>query len=85
MGIQKNFLNRGKNYKPKFTQIIRFHLWKTSAVLKKDHSLGDYKYWEEMNWLSKEYYYPIKINLVQKILLRIILIIIRKKIKRAVQ
>jgi multimeric flavodoxin WrbA len=76
----KTLLNRGKNYKPKFTQVLRFHLWKTSAIMKKNLYLGDYRYWEEKKWLDKDYYYPIKINIIQKIILKIIQKIIRKKI-----
>ena len=78
----KYFLSRGKNYKPKFTQILRFNLWKTSAIMKKDYYPGDYQYWEEKKWLDREYYYPVKTNLVQKILLNIIQKKIKKKIER---
>ena len=42
----KNLLNRGKNYKPKFAQILRFNLWKISAILKKYLYPGDFQYWE---------------------------------------
>lgn len=80
----KNLLNRGKTYKPKFTQILRFNLWKTSAVMKKDIYPGDYRYWEEKGWLDKDYYYPIKINAIQKIILKIIQKKIRKKIEQTV-
>ena len=80
----KNLLNRGKNYKPKFTQILRFNLWKTSAILKKNIYPGDYQYWEEKRWLDKDYYYPIKINTIQKLMLKIVKKAIRKKIKKAV-
>ncbi len=80
----KNLLNRGKNYKPKFTQILRFSLWKTSAIMKKKLYLGDYQYWEEKGWLDKDYYYPIKINAIQKIILKIIQKKIRKKIEKTV-
>jgi len=80
----KNLLNRGENYKPKFTQILRFNLWKTSAIMKKNIYPGDYKYWEENGWLDKDYYYPIKINIIQKILLKIIQKKIRKKIEKTV-
>ncbi len=80
----KNYLSRGKNYKPKFTQILRFNLWKTSAIMKKDYYPGDYQYWEEKRWLDKEYYYPVKMNLVQKILLKVIQKRIRRKIERTV-
>ena len=80
----KNFLNRGKNYKPKFTQVLRFNLWKTSAIMKKNLYPGDYQYWEEKGWLDKDYYYPIKINTIQKIILEIIQKIIRRKIGKTV-
>ncbi len=80
----KDFLSRGKNYKPKFTQILRFNLWKISAIMKKDYYPGDYQYWKEKGWLDKEYYYPVTINSVQKILLQIIQKKIRRKIKRTV-
>ncbi len=80
----KNLLNRGKNYKPKFTQILRFNLWKTSAIMKKNIYPGDYQYWEEKGWLDKDYYYPIKINSIQKIALKIIQKKIRKKIEKPI-
>ncbi|MCK5538355.1 MAG: flavodoxin family protein, partial [Bacteroidales bacterium] len=47
----KELLSRGKNYKPKFTQIVRFHLWKISAVSKREIYPGDYEYWKEKGWL----------------------------------
>ncbi|MCP4130445.1 MAG: flavodoxin family protein [bacterium] len=80
----KDFLSRGKNYKPKFTQVLRFNLWKISAIMKKEYYPGDYQYWEEKRWLDKEYYYPVKINSVQKILLKIIRKKIRRKLEKAV-
>ncbi len=80
----KNLLNRGKYYKPKFTQIIRFNLWKISATLKKNLYPGDFQYWQEKGWLDKDYYYPIQINLIQKILLKILKRKLRKKIEKSV-
>ncbi len=79
----KDLLNRGKNYKPKFTQVLRFNLWKISAIMKKDYYPGDYQYWVEKGWLDKEYYYPVTLNSVQKILLQIIQKMIRRKIERS--
>ncbi len=80
----KKLLSRGTNYKPKFTQIIRFNLWKNSAVLKKNLYPGDYDYWKEKGWLDKDYFYPIKMNLFQKLILKIIIKKIRNKIENAV-
>lgn len=80
----KNLLNRGHHYKPKFTQIVRFNLWKMSAILKKDSYPGDFQYWEEKEWLDKDYYYPIKINSIQKIVLKIIKSKLRSKIEKGV-
>ena len=80
----KNLLDRGKNYKPKFTQIVRFNLWKISAISKKNLYPGDFQHWEEKGWLDKEYYYPIKINPIQKIILKILKKKLRKKIEKAV-
>lgn len=77
----KVLLSRGKNYKPQFTQILRFNLWKISATMKKDLYPGDYQYWEEKGWLNKEYYYPVKMNPIQKISLKII----REKIRRKIE
>jgi hypothetical protein len=80
----KELLSRGINYKPKLAQILRFNLWKISAELKKDNYPGDYDYWQDKGWLDKDYYYPIKINLFQKIILKIMIRKIRNKIKKAV-
>ncbi len=80
----KDSLSRGKNYKPKFTQILRFNLWKTSAIMKRDLYPGDYQYWNKREWLTQHYYYPVKINPVQKIFLHIFRRKIRKKIEGSV-
>jgi len=80
----KDALSTGKNYNPKFTQVLRFNLWKNKAIISKDFYPGDYKHWEENDWLDKEYYYPIKMNIAKRLFLKIILRKIKKKILNSI-
>jgi multimeric flavodoxin WrbA len=73
-------INLGNRYKPSFIQLIRFNLWKTKAMLSKDFYPGDYQYWVDKEWLTKDYYYPVKINFFHKAVLKVITKIIRRKI-----
>lgn len=63
-------LNRGEHYQPKFTQIVRFNAWKIKNNLSKDIYPEDARYWVENGWTESDYYYPIKINPIQRVLLK---------------
>ena len=80
----KRLLNRGRNYQPKLAQILRFNLWKMSAIQKKEYYPGDYQYWVDKEWLGKDYYYPIRISLFQKIVIKLAKKKIRRKIEKAI-
>ncbi len=70
--IFKDALAKGGEYKPKFTQIVRFNLWRLKALKSKEKYPGDYNYWALSDLLHADYFYPIKLKKLEKILLKII-------------
>jgi len=65
-------LGRGEEYQPSFTQIIRFNAWKVKNIRSKDIYPKDYNYWKEKGWLESDYYYPIKLSGLKKLIIKLI-------------
>ncbi len=68
----KSALLKGKEYKPKFTQLIRFNLWRLKAFKSKEKYPGDYEYWSRSDLVDADYFYTVKISLVKKMILKLI-------------
>lgn len=68
----KKSLDKGKGYKPKFTQLVRFNLWREKALCSRDVYPGDYAYWSSEELINTDYFYPVKINRVKRVLLKVI-------------
>lgn len=68
----KKALDKEKNYKPSFTQLIRFNLWRIKGLKSKDVYQGDYQYWSRSDLIKADYFYPVKINGIKRLLIKII-------------
>jgi len=73
-------LNYPQNYSPTLNQLIGFEVQK--ALAKYLNGL-DTKYWEEMNWMDKPYYYKCRVNIIKSTISRTIGSIIQKNMKKA--
>lgn len=73
---------------PSIASLQFFHKLKTKINLHKEKLPYDYQYWQNKGWLEQEYFYPVKINLIKKIIgklpIRIIMIVMRIKLGKAV-
>jgi len=76
----KDSLAKGKEYKPKFTQIIRFNLWRTKALKSKEVYPGDFQYWSDSSLINSDYFYPVKLNWIKKIIIRLVKVRIQRLI-----
>ena len=56
-------LNTPQNYSPSLNELIGFEVQKSLAAY-----LGglDAEYWQKMNWMTRSYFYPCKINPVKR-------------------
>lgn len=79
----KKSLDKGERYEPKFTQLVRFNLWREKALSSKDFYPGDYAYWSREDLINANYFYPIKINRVRKVLLKVIKYRLNQLIKKS--
>lgn len=68
-----NSLTANAPIKPSLIKLISFNLQKY-AFFNADKTLADYKYWENKGWLknNSEYYYPVKINFIKKLICKFI-------------
>lgn len=57
---------------PKFSQLVRFNVWKLKNTYSKDIYPGDFSYWKENGWFEADYYYPVKLKPFQKFRLQLI-------------
>lgn len=62
-----NALQQEEYFQPSLMQIIRFRGWQTKSKLSKESYKADYQYWKDNNWLDAEYYYPVKLSPVKKL------------------
>lgn len=79
----KKALEKGREYKPKFTQIIRFNLWRIKALKSKEIYPGDYKYWSREEIIHADYFYPISLCPFKKLFIKIIKAKITRKIDKS--
>lgn len=79
--VFKFSLETGNQQKPYFRQSILFNVWKTRAIISKDKSPYDYEYWVENGWLDADYFYPTKVNLFSKLVVKLFKKLLIKRLK----
>ncbi|WP_430882485.1 flavodoxin family protein [Fusibacter sp. JL216-2] len=77
-------LNREKFYQPSFSQIVRFKGWQAKNKHSKESYREDYNYWKEKGWFESDYYYPIKLDGLKKIMIKLISMRINSVISRKI-
>jgi multimeric flavodoxin WrbA len=53
---------------PRLSDIVFFNKLKTKITIHKDRFPADYQYWQNKGWLEADYFFPAKINSIQKII-----------------
>ena len=73
---------------PGIGDIIFFNKLKTKIKIHKSRFAADYEYWKNKGWLDADYFFPAKINFIQKVIgalpVKLIKITLRKKLGAAV-
>lgn len=67
----KSSMEAGNQQRPYFKQALVFKVWQTRSIVTKDKNPGVYKYWMENGWIDTDYFYPTKIMLSSKIIIKI--------------
>ncbi len=57
---------------PTLKQLMRFTVWKTRAIVSKELYPNDYIYWEERNWIEKDFFTSVSIPLYKKIIMKLL-------------
>lgn len=69
---------------PNLSDIVFFNKLKTKITMHKDRFPADYEYWQNKGWLETDYFFPAKINSIQKLIgslpVKLIKIMLRKKL-----
>lgn len=71
-------LAKGKEYEPKFSQIVRFNLWRIKALKSQDVYPGDFRYWSNDFLTNSNYFYPVKVSWIKNMLIKLIKIRLNK-------
>ena len=66
--ITDDLLSEGKP-RPSVKELFIFNKWKHKAMYHKKYYPGDFQFWEEKGWFDKDFYYPVRINPVLKLLI----------------
>ena len=76
--ILKRLKSTGKKYNeilfstekhtPSLKELFIFNKWKHKAIHHREQYPGDFQFWESQELLDKDYFYPAKINPIQKYL-----------------
>lgn len=77
-------LKREEFYQPSFSQILRFRGWQAKSKHSKESYREDYMYWEEKGWFESDYYYPIKLHGLKKIVIELITLRINAVISKKI-
>jgi hypothetical protein len=54
--------------KPSLFDLFIFRMSRTSMKIKQDESFRDYNYYTEKGWFNSDFYYPVKLSPVKKLL-----------------
>lgn len=77
-------LKKEEFYQPSFGQTVRFKGWQAKNKHSKESYREDYKYWKEKGWFESDYYYPIKLGGLKKLIIKIISMRINAVISRKI-
>ncbi len=69
--IFKSSMEAGNQQRPHFKQALIFKIWQTRSMVTKDKNPYVYKYWSEKGWIDTDYFYPTKIMLSSKIIIKL--------------
>jgi len=85
--ISKRFeiaLKSNEDITPTLRQLMRFNVWKTRAIVSKEMYPNDYKYWEERNWIEKDFFTAASIPAHRKFIMTLLSKRLRKVIRTGV-
>jgi multimeric flavodoxin WrbA len=51
---------------PRLSEIVFFNKLKTKITMHKSRFPADYEYWQNKGWLDADYFFPAKVNAIQK-------------------
>jgi len=74
-------LAKEAEYNPKFTQLVRFNLWRIKGLKSETVYPGDYNYWSRDDLINAEYFYPVKIRGFKRVLIKVI----KRRISRLIE
>lgn len=80
--VFKKALSGDTQPKPKFNEIFHFTKWQVKNKYSESIYLADYKYWQENGWLDADYYYPTKLNIMDKIRIGFVKTMITRLMKK---
>jgi hypothetical protein len=70
--------------KPTLGDVVFFNKLKTKITIHKNKFPADYEYWQKKGWLEADYFIPIKINPIHKVIgglpVKLIKLVLRKKL-----
>jgi multimeric flavodoxin WrbA len=58
-----------EKHKPSPRELLVFNKWKHKAIYHQEQYPGDFQFWVSQELLDKDYYYPVKINPILKLLI----------------
>lgn len=53
---------------PRLGDIVFFNKLKTKITMHKSRFVADYEYWQNKGWLDADYFFPTRINVIQKVI-----------------
>lgn len=63
MAVQKNQMPA-----PSLMDLVRFRIWRLNALCAKETLKRDFEHWTENGWFEQDYYVPVRVNPLKKIL-----------------
>jgi multimeric flavodoxin WrbA len=67
---------------PRVGDIVFFNKLKAKITMHKSRFPADYEYWKKMGWLDADYFFPVKLNAVQKAIGGLPVKIIKRTLRR---
>jgi multimeric flavodoxin WrbA len=64
-----NEVKENKTISPKIGRLLWFNMWKGNAIACKDSIPQDIAYWKDKGWIEKEYYYDVKVSMLNRVLI----------------
>lgn len=67
---------------PRRGDIVFFNKLKTKIIMHRSRFATDYKYWQDKGWLDADYFFPTRINAIQKAIGGLPVKLIKKKLRK---